>query len=142
MRSDAMRRVSSQVRARAAPAGASFPLISTSGGLPGVKKRSLIFDDVLNIVARSAGVAIGATAGAAAVAATGAVLMAAYLLVLRHQPKLVLPMTATLAILSAVRDGLQHAYPAALAGSFAAASLIALAAYTWIKISVVGQFEE
>src|SRR5712671_6051751 len=74
MRSDATRRVSSQVRARAAPAGASFPLISTSGGLPGVKKRSLIFDDVLNIVARSAGVAIGATAGAAAVAATGAVL--------------------------------------------------------------------
>ena len=63
-----MRRVSSLVSARPAPAGASLPLISTSGGLPGEKKRSLIFGEVLNIAASSVGVVIGATAGVAAVA--------------------------------------------------------------------------
>jgi hypothetical protein len=49
--------------------GVSFPLISTSGGLPGVKKRSLIFDEVFSIAASSAGVENGAGAGAAAAAA-------------------------------------------------------------------------
>ena len=67
-----MRRVSSLVRARAGPAEASFPLISTSGGFPGEKKRSLIFGEVFSIAASSAGVENGATAGAAAVAARGA----------------------------------------------------------------------
>src|ERR1700723_3018208 len=65
MRSAAMRRVSSQVSERAAPAGTSFPLISTSGGLPGEKKRSLIFAAVLSIAASRAGVDMGAAAGAA-----------------------------------------------------------------------------
>src|SRR5258708_39739288 len=66
MRSVARRRVSSLVRARVAPAGASFPLISTSGGFPGEKNRSLIFGEVLSIAARSSGVDIGAAAVAAA----------------------------------------------------------------------------
>jgi F0F1-type ATP synthase membrane subunit c/vacuolar-type H+-ATPase subunit K len=60
-----MRRVSSRVSTRAAPAGASFPLISTSGGFPGEKKRSLIFGEVLSIAANSSGVENGATAAAA-----------------------------------------------------------------------------
>jgi len=60
------------VRTRVAPAGASFPLISTSGGFPGEKKRSLIFGEVLSIADSRSGVDIGATAGAAAVAARGA----------------------------------------------------------------------
>src|SRR5580658_9978066 len=72
MRSAAMRRVSSQVSERAAPAGTSFPLISTSGGLPGEKKRSLIFGEVLSIAANRAGVCMGAAAGAAAAAVRGA----------------------------------------------------------------------
>src|ERR1700678_956017 len=72
MRSAAMRRVSSQVSDRAAPAGTSFPLISTSGGLPGEKKRSLIFGEVLSIAASRAGVDMGAAAGAAAAATRGA----------------------------------------------------------------------
>src|SRR5271168_5660264 len=63
-----MRRVSSLLRARAAPAGASFPLISTSGGFPGEKNRSLTFAEVLSIEAKSSGVEIGAAAGAAAAA--------------------------------------------------------------------------
>ena len=67
-----MRRVSSVVRGRDAPAGASFPLISTSGGFPGEKKRSLTFAEVFNIDTRSAGVENGAAAGAAAAAATRA----------------------------------------------------------------------
>jgi hypothetical protein len=61
--------VSSLVRARAAPAGESLPLISTSGGFPGEKKRSLTFAEDLSIDARSSGVEMGAAAGAAAVAA-------------------------------------------------------------------------
>ena len=67
-----MRRVSSFVRTRVAPAGASFPLISTSGGFPGEKNRSLIFGEVLSIAASNSGVDIGAAAGAAAAAARGA----------------------------------------------------------------------
>ena len=70
--SAAIRRVSSLVTTRAAPAGASFPLISTRGGFPGEKKRSLIFAEVLSIAASSSGVDIGAAPGAAAVAAPGA----------------------------------------------------------------------
>jgi hypothetical protein len=44
-------------------------LISTSGGFPGEKKRSLTFADVFTIAAKSAGVENGAAAGAAAAAA-------------------------------------------------------------------------
>src|SRR5580698_700518 len=72
MRSEAMRRVSSQVSARAAPAGTSFPFTSTSGGFPGEKNRSLIFGEVLSIAASKAGVDMGAAAGAAAAAVRGA----------------------------------------------------------------------
>ena len=63
---EAMCRVSSLERVRGTPAGASLPLISTSGGLPGVKNRSLILGELFNIAARSAGVEKGAGAGAVA----------------------------------------------------------------------------
>lgn len=67
-----MRRVSSEVSERAAPAGTNFPLISTSGGLPGEKNKSLIFGEALSIAASKAGVDMGAAAGAAAAAVRGA----------------------------------------------------------------------
>src|SRR5277367_84954 len=70
--SKASRRVSSIFKARAIPAGASLPLISTIGGLPGVKKRSLILVPVLSIAASNAGVEKGAGAGAAAAPAPAA----------------------------------------------------------------------
>src|SRR5882672_5284819 len=68
-----MRRVSSFVRARVAPAGASFPLISTSGGFPGEKKRSLIFGEVLSIAVSRSGVDIGAAVVAAVRGAEAAI---------------------------------------------------------------------
>src|SRR5579862_2324218 len=77
MRSEAIRCVSSAVSTRV-PVGASFPLTSTRGGFPGVKKRSLIFAEVLSIAASRAGVEIGAVAGAAAVAAPEATLGATF----------------------------------------------------------------
>jgi hypothetical protein len=43
-------------------------LISTSGGFPGEKKRSLILDETLSIEANSSEIECGAAAGAAAVA--------------------------------------------------------------------------
>src|SRR5271170_5883135 len=64
-----MRRVSSLVRLRAIPTGDSFPPISTRGGLPGEKKRSLILGEAFSIAANSAGVENGAGAGATPVAA-------------------------------------------------------------------------
>src|SRR5260370_23965286 len=69
MKSAAMRRVSSLLRGRGLPAGASFPFTSTSGGFPGEKKRSLILAEVLSIDASNSGVESGAGAGAAAAAA-------------------------------------------------------------------------
>lgn len=68
MKSDAMRRVSSMVSGRAAPAGDNFPLISTSGGFPGEKNRSLTFSEVLSIAASKSLVEIRAGAAAAAAA--------------------------------------------------------------------------
>jgi hypothetical protein len=68
--------------------------------------------------------------------AGGIVLAAAYALVLRHQPKLIVIATATLAVLSTLRDGLRHAYPGALAGSIAAIVLIGLAMWVWLKLSM------
>jgi hypothetical protein len=64
-----MCRVSSLVSARVAPAGDNLPLISTSGGRPGEKKRSLIFEEVFSIAASSAGVENGAEPRAVAAAA-------------------------------------------------------------------------
>src|ERR1700677_600509 len=63
-----MRRVSSLVSGRAAPAGASFPLISTSGGFPGEKNKSLTFADVLSMAASKSLVEIRAGAGPTAAA--------------------------------------------------------------------------
>jgi len=68
-------------------------------------------------------------------ATTGLLLMIAYTLVFRHRRELLLISTATLAILSTIRDGLQHAYPAALAGSIAAAILLAIAQWVWFRTS-------
>src|SRR5450755_2787636 len=60
-----MRRVSSLVRIDLLPAAASFPPISTSGGLPGVKKRSLIFLVFCSMAVSRAGVEKGVGAAAA-----------------------------------------------------------------------------
>jgi hypothetical protein len=62
--------MSSAVSAREIPAGASFPSISTSGGFPGEKNRSLILVEVRNMEASSTGVETGAGAAVAAVAVT------------------------------------------------------------------------
>jgi hypothetical protein len=64
---------------------------------------------------------------------TGIVLMLAYLLVFRHQPLLVIPAAATAVALSALRDGIQRPFPAALSGSIAAVVLIALATWVWYR---------
>ena len=66
-------------------------------------------------------------------ATTGAVLMLAYLLAFRHEPMLVVPTTATLAVLATLRDGILHSYPAALAGAIAGALLITGAAWLWYR---------
>jgi hypothetical protein len=66
-------------------------------------------------------------------ATTGIVLMLAYLVAFRHQPMLLVITTATLVILSALRDGIQHPFPSALAGSIAAALFIAIAAWAWFR---------
>jgi hypothetical protein len=68
-----MRCVSSSVSGRA-PTFDSRPLISTNGGMPGVKKRSLIFDALRSIAVSNAGVVNGADAAATAVPA-GAVVV-------------------------------------------------------------------
>src|ERR1700727_2843486 len=68
MRSLAMRRVFSAVRGRGAPADASLPLISTSGGFPGEKKRSLTLAEVRSMAANRSGVGIRTGAGATAAA--------------------------------------------------------------------------
>jgi hypothetical protein len=65
--------------------------------------------------------------------ALGVLLLLAYLLVFRHQPALMLLTTATVAILSTLRDGLQRPYPAALPGAVAGSVLIAVAAAVWYK---------
>src|ERR1700686_3504533 len=72
MRSLAMRRVSSAVRGRGAPADASLPLISTSGGFPGEKKRSLTLAEVRSMAANRSGVSIRTGAGATAAALAAA----------------------------------------------------------------------
>jgi hypothetical protein len=87
-----------------------------------------------------AGLAISGTAGIETMtswlllgATTGVVLLIAYILVFRHQPELLLPSVATITVLSALRDGLQHPWPGALAGSLVAIALIALTASVWYK---------
>jgi hypothetical protein len=52
----------------ATPAVANFPLISTNGGLPGEKNRSLMFGELFNITVSKAAVEAGAGAGATAAA--------------------------------------------------------------------------
>ena len=69
-------------------------------------------------------------------ATTGIVLLLAYTFVFRHQPELIVITMATLSILGAVRDGVQQMYPAALAGSIAAAVLVAVVAWMWFRGSI------
>ncbi len=64
--------------------------------------------------------------------ATGMALLLAHRLVLRHQPGLIVPLTAALAALSALRDGLQRPYPFALAGAIIAGLLIAAVTWVWM----------
>jgi hypothetical protein len=66
-------------------------------------------------------------------ATTGLALLLAYKLVFRHQPELLVIAIATLTILSAIRDGFQRMYPAALAGAFAAAVLTAVVSWLWFR---------
>jgi hypothetical protein len=87
-----------------------------------------------------AGLAISGTAGIETMTswlllgtATGVVLMIAYTLVFRHQPALLIVSVATITILSTLRDGIQHPFPTALAGSILALALIALTASVWYK---------
>src|ERR1039457_1429901 len=70
-----MRRVSSGTRLRG-PAGCSFPLISTSGGFPGDKNKSLILAEVRNMEASRVGAESGADAATAGSDATAAPPMA------------------------------------------------------------------
>jgi formate/nitrite transporter FocA (FNT family) len=62
--------------------------------------------------------------------------MLAYLAVFQHKPMLVVVTTATLVILSTLRDGIQHPYSSALVGSVAAAVFVAIAAWVWYRGSV------
>jgi hypothetical protein len=65
--------------------------------------------------------------------ASGIALMLAYKFVFRHEPEVLLIATGTLAVLSAIRDGVQGMYPLALWGSIAGALLVALTAWIWFR---------
>lgn len=65
--------------------------------------------------------------------ATGIVLLVAYNLVFRSEPALLILSTATLAMLSTLRDGFQRPYPMALPGSLLAAVLIGIVGWIWFK---------
>jgi len=69
---------------------------------------------------------------------TGIVLMIAYLLVFRHHPDLLLITTGTLAILSAIRDGVQRMYPIALAASLAGALCVGVTAWICFRGTMEG----
>jgi hypothetical protein len=64
---------------------------------------------------------------------TGIVLMIAHTLVLRHEPRLIIPMTATMVALAVVRDGLLGVYPSAMAGAILAVILIGLTVFLWLR---------
>jgi hypothetical protein len=66
-------------------------------------------------------------------AATGIVFLVAYQLVFRYEPSLLLITTATLMILSSIREAAQHMYPGALAGSLAGAILVAITVWVWFR---------
>jgi hypothetical protein len=87
-----------------------------------------------------AGLAITGTAGIETMTSwlllgvtAGVVLMIAYMAVFRHQPALLIASVATIAVLSALRDGLQRPFPGAIAGSVVAMAFVALTAAVWYK---------
>jgi len=65
--------------------------------------------------------------------ATGLGLWAVYVLVVRFEPAVVPGLTAAMAVLSTVREGLLGAYPGVLAGSLVGAALVAVLAVGWTK---------
>jgi cytochrome bd-type quinol oxidase subunit 1 len=66
----------------------------------------------------------------------GAALVTAYELVLRHEPRAIVPMVAAMSVLSIMREGLHRAFPAALAGAIVAC--IAIAVATWMAARRTG----
>jgi hypothetical protein len=68
--------------------------------------------------------------------ATGIILMIAYRLVFQHQPALLVITAATMVMLFALRDAVQHAFPAAVAGFLTGSALVAIAAWTWFRGSM------
>jgi len=66
-------------------------------------------------------------------ATTGLALMIADRLVFHHHPELLPITTATLIILSTIRDGVQRMYPSSLPGSLAGATLVAITGWIWFR---------
>ena len=66
----------------------------------------------------------------------GILLLLADILVFRQQPQLLVITTATLLVLSLIRDGLQRGYPLALPASIVAVVIVALAARFWFSATV------
>jgi len=64
---------------------------------------------------------------------TGILLMFAYRLVFQHEPQILLITTATMVILSVIRDGAQRMYPSASSASMAGAVFVAITAWTWFR---------
>ncbi len=60
----------------------------------------------------------------------GAALAALYVLVLRHEPRAIIPLAATVSSLTILREGLRRAYPASLPGAVLAIAVIALLTLT------------
>jgi len=67
---------------------------------------------------------------------SGIVLTAGYTFLLRHQPELLPLAMGTIAILSALKDGLRQTYPANLPGAITASILIAIVAWLWSRNTV------
>jgi hypothetical protein len=135
------------------PASAYFPFVAgTLGPLGAFFTQTLIFLAVLyvarhrprgSVVWLFLGIALAGSSSIESIpswmligASTGLALMIAYQLVFRHHPKLLAITTATLVILSAIREGVQHMYPSAVIGSLTAAVVIAITAWLWFRGSM------
>jgi hypothetical protein len=134
------------------PASAYIPFITIAlSPLTGFFLQSIVLLTIVRVLARKPRAAMAlivvglAVAGSASIETipswlivgltTGIVLMLAYLLVLRHQPMVVIPAVAAAVAFSTLRDGIQHPFPSALAGSIAAAALLAVVAWVWYRSS-------
>jgi hypothetical protein len=99
------------------------------------KRRAVVFLIIVGLAVAGAGSIETIPSWLVVGLTTGIVLMLAYLLVFRHQPMLVIPAAAASIGLSALRDGIQASYPAALAGSTGAVVLLTLVAWVWYRAS-------